>query len=126
MGTVPRYPPGSFQAAAHRGTGCMPSTGLSPGARGDCFSHSHMGVSRQLVAALLAFTGKVGEAIGCSALPGAAMLPRSLTGEGTQTGVFQVGLTEPRVCTCPDGLRKSSGGTVRNLAPLKETGKSSV
>ena len=69
LGPASQHPPGSFRAAAYMCTGCVPIIGLSPGARGDCFSGSHKGISCQLVAALFPFKEEGVEAIDCTVLP---------------------------------------------------------
>lgn len=62
LGTVSQHLPGSPRAAVYMYTGCVPSTGLGSGASGDGFSHSHVGISCQLVATLFPFQENVAEA----------------------------------------------------------------
>lgn len=70
LGPASQHSPGSPRAAVSTYMGCVPSTGLSSGAGGDGFSHSHMGISCQLVAALFPFQENVAEAAEGTVLPG--------------------------------------------------------
>ena len=75
LGTAPQHSPGSPRAAAYTYTGRVPSKGLSSGANGNGFSHSHVGISCQLVAALFPFRENVAEATDGTVLPGWLCFP---------------------------------------------------
>ena len=123
--TESQHSPGSPRAAVYTYMGCVPSTGLSSGASEDGFSHSHVGISCQLVAALFPFQENVAEAADGTVLQGWLWLLVPWPGGRGHQGKEPAGWDPQNWWSVhvPMGWERAPGSTVKNLVPLKEMGK---